>query len=49
LPDTSRRIAKALAIKKLLVRYPLNKDSWANIKPGTKIKNPRPLFPKIEA
>jgi methionyl-tRNA synthetase len=48
LPDTSRKIVSALNIKKLLVKYPLNKDSWTNIKPGTKIKNPGPLFPKIE-
>jgi len=48
LPDTSKKIALALDIKKLLVESPLNKDSWTNIKPGTKIKNSGPLFPRIE-
>jgi len=47
LPDTSKKIALALDIKKLLVESPLNKDSWTNIKPGTKIKNPGSLFPRI--
>ncbi|MDP3093191.1 MAG: methionine--tRNA ligase [bacterium] len=49
LPETSRKIAEALGIQKILVKNPLNKDSWTNIKPGTEIKNPGPLFPKIEA
>ena len=48
LPDTSKKIASALDIKKLLTENPLNKDSWTNIKPGTKINNSGPLFPRIE-
>lgn len=48
LPGAALRLAKAMQIKKLLTKNPLNKDSWTNIKPGTKLKNPGPLFPKIE-
>ena len=47
LPETSRKIARQLNIKKLLVKNPQNKDSWTNIKPGTKIKSGKPLFPRI--
>ena len=47
LPDTSLKIARVLQIKGLLVEKPNDKDSWINIKPGTKIENLKPLFPRI--
>jgi len=48
LPDTSLKIAKTLQIKELLVKNPNSKNSWINIKPGTKIKIPtKPLFPRV--
>jgi len=45
--NTARQIAKRLKIKKLLVKNPLNKDSWTNIESGIKIKTEKPLFPRI--
>jgi len=48
MPDTAKQIAKRLKLKKLLVKNPLNKDSWTNIKPGTEIKTGKPLFPRIK-
>ncbi len=48
LPETSQKMAQALGIDKLLVDNPDYKDSWINIKPGTRIQNPGPLFPKIK-
>ena len=47
LPETATKIAKQLDIKKLLVKNPQNKDGWTNLKPGTKIKLGKPLFPRI--
>lgn len=47
MPETAKRIAERLNIKKLLVKNPLNKNSWTNIKPGTKIKSEKPLFPRL--
>jgi len=47
LPETSLEIADRLGINKLLARNPLNKDSWTNLKPGTKIQFGKPLFPRI--
>ena len=47
LPETSRKIARALDLKKLLVKQPNNKDSWTNIKAGTKIKKIEALFPRL--
>lgn len=47
LPETSVKIAKILNIEKLLVKNPLNKDSWTNIKPGAEIKSSKPLFPRL--
>lgn len=48
LPTTSLKIAKALQIKALLKKNPNDKDSWTNIKSGTKIKVPKkPLFPRM--
>lgn len=47
LPETSRAIAEILNIKGLLSDNPNFKDSWTNIKPGTKIKTAKPLFPRI--
>ena len=47
LPNTSLEIAKALNIKGLLKEIPLEKDSWVNIKSGTKIKKGKSLFPRI--
>ena len=46
LPQTSLKIAKALNIKGLLVRNLNYKDSWVNIKSGTRIKKLESLFPK---
>lgn len=48
LPETSRKIATTLNIKALLKETPDYKDSWTNIKPGTKIKSEKPLFPRIK-
>lgn len=48
LPETSQKIAKRLKIEKLLVKNPLNKDSWTNIKSGNKIEVGRSLFPRLE-
>jgi len=48
LPETSLKIAKALGIEKLLVKNPLNKDSYTNIKQGERINPIKPLFPRIE-
>ena len=47
LPDTALKIAGALRLEKILVRNPNYKDSWTNMKPGTKIKKIEPLFPKL--
>ena len=47
LPTTSQKIAEQLNIKRLLAKNPQNKDSWTNLKPGTKIKTGKPLFPRI--
>lgn len=47
LPETSKKIAEALAVEKLLVKNPNYKDSWTNVKPGTKLKPIKPLFPRI--
>jgi len=48
MPATALKIAQSLGIEKLLVKNPLNKDSWTNIKPGTKIEKLDQLFPRIE-
>jgi methionyl-tRNA synthetase len=48
LPGTAVKMADSLGIEKLLVENPHDKDSWANLKAGSKIKNPDPLFPRIE-
>ena len=47
LPETSLKIAESLSIKRLLVENPNYKDSWVNIKPGTKIKKLESLFSRI--
>ncbi len=47
MPDTALEIAKTLKIKKLLGKSPNYKDSWTNIKPGTKIKKGKTLFPRL--
>lgn len=47
MPDTSIKIAKTLGLKELLKKTPLYKDSWTNVKFGTKIKLEKPLFPRI--
>lgn len=47
IPETAQAIGKRLNIKKLLALNPLYKDSWTNIKPGTKISAGRPLFPRL--
>ncbi|MBU0570293.1 methionine--tRNA ligase, partial [Patescibacteria group bacterium] len=48
LPETSQKIAKAFQITKLLVKQPDYKDSWTNIKLGTKINLDKPLFPRLK-
>jgi len=48
LPDTSRKIGEALQISGLLKKQPLGKDSWTNVKPGTKIKQIKSLFPRLK-
>jgi len=47
MPETSKKIAEALKIDGLLKRFPNYKDSWTNIKPGTKIVAIQSLFPRI--
>jgi len=47
LPQTATTIAKSLNIKKLLVKNPQGKDSWTNIRSGTKIATLKNLFPRI--
>ncbi len=47
IPDTALEIAKSLKIEKLLGKNPNYKDSWTNIKSGTRIKKEKLLFPKI--
>ncbi|MBU3965671.1 methionine--tRNA ligase [Patescibacteria group bacterium] len=47
IPETSLKIAEALDIKGLLKKSPNYKDSWINIKPGTKIKKGAVLFPRL--
>lgn len=47
LPETSRKIAQALQIKKLLEKQPNDKHSWINLKPGTSIALPKSLFPRL--
>lgn len=47
LPSTAVKIAKQLGVEKLLVKQPNYKDSWTNIKPGTKITSQPPLFPRL--
>jgi len=47
LPETAIKIAGQLNIEKLLVKNPIYKDSWTNIKPGTKITFQPPLFPRL--
>src|SRR3989344_445794 len=47
LPETAQKVAHALSIEKLLAKNPIFKDSWVNIKPGTKIKKIKPLFPRL--
>ena len=47
MPETSIKIAKALNIQNLLKENPINKDSWTNVKPGTKIEKISSLFPKL--
>jgi len=47
LPETALKIAEALRIEKILVKKPRYKDSWTNIRPGTKIKKIKLLFPKV--
>lgn len=47
LPNTSKKIAEIFDIKPLMVEKPLNKDSWTNLKPGTRIQSQSPLFPRI--
>ena len=48
MPNTATEIAKRLNINKLLTDNPLNKDSWTNIKPGTKIGAGESLFPRLK-
>jgi methionyl-tRNA synthetase len=48
LPETSIKIAKILSIEKILDKNPNYKDSWTNLKPGTKIVTTEPLFPRIK-
>lgn len=47
LPETSLKIADILDIKDLFKKEPNYKDSWTNIKPGTKIKSGGVLFPRL--
>ncbi|MDP2860265.1 MAG: class I tRNA ligase family protein, partial [bacterium] len=46
LPETSKEIGRRLNMERLLAANPQIKDSWTNIKPGTKIISGSPLFPR---
>lgn len=48
LPDTSEKIAQAFVITKLREEKPDYKDSWTNIKSGTKLTLKESLFPRLE-
>ncbi len=48
MPETSLKMAEALSIESLLKPNPQYKDSWTTLKPGTRIKKPEPLFPRLE-
>ncbi len=48
LPETSKKIVQALNLENLLVVNPNCKDSWTNIKPGSKINVPPSLFPRLD-
>lgn len=48
IPETAVSIARQLSAEKLLTGNPLNKDSWVNLRPGTKVKIDRSLFPRLE-
>lgn len=48
MPATAKQIGERLNTRKLLVKNPLYKDSWTNVKPGTKIKSEKPLFPRLK-
>lgn len=47
LPETSDKIGKALSIGGLNKKQTLYKDSFCNIRVGTKIKKIEPLFPRL--
>ncbi len=47
LPETSRKIATAFGATGLSKDQPIYKDSWTNLKPGTKIVLIPPLFPRL--
>jgi methionyl-tRNA synthetase len=47
LPETAQKIAEALDLKGLLAKNPIYKDSWTELKPGTKIKPIQSLFPRL--
>jgi methionyl-tRNA synthetase len=47
IPETSLKIAECLRIEKLLAKNPQVKDSWTNLKTGTKIKPTAVLFPRL--
>jgi methionyl-tRNA synthetase len=47
LPETAQKIAAALSLKGLLAQNPVYQDSWISLKPGTKIKPIKPLFPRL--
>jgi len=48
LPETSRKIAEAFKLEKVLVEDPNKEEGWTNIKPGTKINLKDPLFPRLD-
>jgi methionyl-tRNA synthetase len=47
LPETAQKIARILNLEKLLIANPTAKDSWINIKPGTRVEPGEPLFPRL--
>jgi methionyl-tRNA synthetase len=47
MPETAQKIAESLDLKGLLAKNPVYKDSWTELKPGTKIKPIKPLFPRL--
>lgn len=47
MPETAREIGRRLGVEAILEGKPVYKDSWTDLKQGTKTKTGPPLFPRI--